>query len=199
VELDEAAMVHEIFTIYAQDKQSLVGVTKQLMTRGVPTPSGRQRWNQATVHGILSNPIYTGTVYIGRTRPKEAHQRHSPLAPIGRIRGGHARTDPSEWVAVAQVPVIVSQELFDQVQAKLAQNQQFASRHNTTHAYLLRALVSCGVCHLSCMGRCNQPGYTYYTCRGKSHAIVSCRDEKCPSRFIPASQLPRIAQRAAKK
>lgn len=141
------------------------------------------------MHGILSNPIYTGTVYIGRTRSKEAHQRHSPLAPIGRVRGGHTRTDPSQWVAVAQVPLIVSQELFEQVQAKLAQNQQFASRHNTTHAYLLRALVSCGVCHLSCMGRSNQPGYTYYTCRGKSHPIVSCRDEKCPSRFIPASQL----------
>jgi site-specific DNA recombinase len=87
------------------------------------------------------------------------------------------------------VPAIISQELFDQIQAKLAQNQQFASRHNTTHAYLLRALVSCGVCHLSCMGRCNQPGYSYYTCRGKSHAIVSCRDEKCPSRFIPAKPL----------
>ena len=192
LEPDEAAVVAEIFETYAQEKQSLMGITKQLMERRVPTPSGRQRWNQATVHGIVSNPIYTGTVYIGRTRATEAHQRHSPLAPIGRVRGGHTRTDPAEWVAVAQVPPIVSQEVFDQVQVKLAQNQQFASRHNTTHAYLLRALVSCGVCHLSCMGRSSTAGYAYYTCRGKNQMIVSCRDEKCHSRFIPAGQLDEL-------
>ena len=58
----------------------------------------------------------------------------------------------------------------------------------------MRALVSCGVCHLACTGRCDsrQAGYAYYTCRGKSHAIVSCRDEKGPSRFIPASQLDEL-------
>ena len=192
LEPDEAAVVAEIFATYAQEKQSLMGITKQLMERRVPTPSGRQRWNQATVHGIVSNPIYTGTVYIGRTRATEAHQRHSPLAPIGRVRGGHTRTDPAEWVAVAQVPPIVSQEVFDQIQVKLAQNQQFASRHNTTHAYLLRALVSCGVCRLSCMGRSSTAGYAYYTCRGKNQMIVSCRDEKCHSRFIPAGQLDEL-------
>src|SRR3984893_6029448 len=45
-----------------------------------------------------------------------------------------------------------------------------------------------------CTGRSDsrQTGYAYYTCRGKSHAIVSCRDEKCPSRFIPASQLDEL-------
>jgi site-specific DNA recombinase len=84
----------------------------------------------------------------------------------------------------------VSQEQFEQVQAKLAHNQQFARRNNTAHPYLLRALVSCGKCHLACTGRSDaRYGYAYYTCRGKSHAILSCRDEKCPSRFIPADQL----------
>src|SRR5712691_4492444 len=75
LEPDEAAVVAEIFATYAQEKQSLMGITKQLMERRVPTPSGRWRWNQARVHGIVSHPIYTGTVYIGRTRATEAHQR----------------------------------------------------------------------------------------------------------------------------
>jgi hypothetical protein len=55
---------------------------------------------------------------------------------------------PETWLAVAPIPAVVSQDQFDQAQAKLAQNQQFARRHNTAHSYLLRALVSCGVCQL---------------------------------------------------
>jgi site-specific DNA recombinase len=190
VEPVEAAMVAELFATYLQDGQSLIGVTKHLMGLKIPTPSGHLRWNQATVHGILSNPAYLGTVYIGLTRPTTAHHRHSALTPIGRVRGGHSRTDPHEWTAVAQIPAVVSQEHFDLVQGKLAHNQQFASRNNTAHSYLLRALVSCGVCSLACTGRSDsRHKYAYYTCRGKSHPIVSCRDEKCPSRFIPADQL----------
>ncbi len=192
LEPSEAAIVAEIFATYLQEGQSLIGVTKQLMAQQIKSPTGRRRWNQASVRGIVANPVYTGTVYIGRSRVTPAHQRHSPLVPIGRGRGGHTLTAPEEWIAVAQVPAVVSQEQFDLVQAKLAHNQQFASRNNTAHAYLLRALVSCGVCHLSCMGRSTHPGYAYYTCRGKSHPVISCRDERCPARFIPAQQLDEL-------
>jgi site-specific DNA recombinase len=89
---------------------------------------------------------------------------------------------------VAQVPPIVSQDQFDRVQSRLKQNQKFASRHNRAHAYLLRALVSCGVCGLACTGRTHVQ-YSYYVCRGKNSAVQSCRDEWCPARFIPAHQL----------
>jgi site-specific DNA recombinase len=42
------------------------------------------------------------------------------------------------------------------------------------------------------MGRSSTAGYAYYTCRGKNQMIVSCRDEKCHSRFIPAGQLDEL-------
>ncbi len=120
----EAAVVSEVFATSLQEGQSLIGVTKRLMALQVPTPSGHLRWNQSTVRGILANPAYVGMVYIGLTRPTQAHQRHSPLAPIGRVRGGHLRTEQEEWTAVAPIPAIVSQDHFDLVQAKLAHNQQ---------------------------------------------------------------------------
>jgi len=47
LELDEAAIVAEIFTIYGQGKQSLVGVTKQLMARGGANP----KWSPAVESG----------------------------------------------------------------------------------------------------------------------------------------------------
>ena len=103
----EVAVVADLFVHYLEEGQTLQGVTKQLMTLELPTPSGHWRWNQATVRGILTNPVYTGTVYLGRSRPTQAHQRHSPLLPIGRDKGGHIQTPQEEWMAVAQVPRIV--------------------------------------------------------------------------------------------
>src|SRR4051794_40850845 len=90
---------------------------------------------------------------------------------------------------VASIPAIVTQEQFERVQDKLAQNRQFARRNNTAHAYLLRALVSCGVCGLACQGRCLPSGYRYYFCRGKLSALHSPRPTKCPSRYIPTKQV----------
>src|SRR5438105_10741161 len=107
VEPAEVAVVADLFVHYLEEGQTLQGVTKQLMTLELPTPSGHWRWNQATVRGILTNPVYTGTVYLSRSRPTQAHQRHSPLLPIGRDKGGHIQTPQEEWMAVAQVPRIV--------------------------------------------------------------------------------------------
>ncbi|HEY7417141.1 MAG TPA: recombinase family protein, partial [Ktedonobacteraceae bacterium] len=191
----EAAVVAEMFQRYQQEQQSLVRLTKDLTLQKIPTPRGKLRWNQATVRGILHNPVYTGTVYIGRYRVARARHRQSALRPVGYDHGGHPATGPHEWEAVAQIPALITQEQFDLVQAKLAQNQQYARRNNTAYPYLLRALVSCGSCHLSCTGRyrkTKQREYAYYTCRGKGHPVVSCRDERCHSRFIPARQLDEL-------
>jgi site-specific DNA recombinase len=155
----EAAVVTEMFAYYLEDGHSLAGLAKHLMALGVPSPSGNQRWNQATIRSILTNPVYTGQIYAGRTRTRPARLRRSALKPLGRPTSGHLVTAREEWILVAEMPAIISQEQFDRVQAKLAQNQ--------AHEYLLRALVSCGVCGLTCMAHTCHPGYAYYTCRGK--------------------------------
>ena len=91
---------------------------------------------------------------------------------------------------VASIPALVSEEQFTQVQAKLARNRQFARRNNTAHDYLLRALVSCGVCQVACTGRSDRRHrYDYYVCRAKANPVASRRDDHCPARYIPAQQL----------
>ncbi len=47
----------------------------------------------------------------------------------------------------------MTQEQYELVQQKLAHNRQFAARNNTAHNYLLRALISCGLCRLASTGR----------------------------------------------
>jgi site-specific DNA recombinase len=182
VEESEAAALREMFSWYADERSSLYRLAKKLVAESVPAPRGHWRWNVATLREILANPCYTGQVYAGRVK----RRREADLFGTSKSRQNIPRED---WIAVATVPAIVSQELFDRVQIKLRQNQQFATRHNTVHDYLLRALVSCGVCGLACMARSLPGGYGYYVCRGKTHAVPSCRDHKCPARFLPARQL----------
>jgi hypothetical protein len=122
--------------------------------------------HQAAIRGILSNPVYTGQVYAGRLRSHPARQRRSALTLIRHRPGGRTKTLSDAWLLVAHVPPIVSQEQFDLVQTKLAHNQQLAMRHNTAHNYLLRCLVSCGLCRTSCRARTESLAYTYYYCAG---------------------------------
>jgi site-specific DNA recombinase len=90
------------------------------------------------------------------------------------------------------VPAIVSQTQFDQVQAKLGQNRSFASRNNTAHQYLLRALVSCGHCLLACTARTLNGRNHSYVCNGKNQAVHSHRATRCPARYVPAAQLDEL-------
>ena len=79
--------------------------------------------------------------------------------------------------------------MFDRVQAKLALNKQRASRHNTAHRYVLRALVSCGVCQSACLARTTQHGHSYYMCRCAVQPLYSQHDQRCEARYSPAQQL----------
>lgn len=186
----EAAIVTEIFAFYLQENVGLMKVAKHLYEQGVPSPSGQSRWGLATLRGLLTNPTYTGQVFAGRMRYRPAKIRRSATHPIGRPHDTATLTPREEWIPVAQVPRLVTQEQFDQVQAKLARNQSFASRHNTTHQYLLRALVSCGLCQCACFARTVQASqHGYYICSGKAKPVQKRLAAKCPARFIPAQQL----------
>lgn len=186
----EAATVAEMFAAYLQEGAGLMSVAKGLFAQGVPSPTGKKRWGLASLRGLLMNPAYTGQVYAGRMHYHAPQVRRSATHPIGRPHDSATLAPRDEWIPVTTIPALVTQEQFDLVQAKLAHNQSFASRHNTAHQYLLRALVTCGLCQLACSARTvsGQP-YGYYICTGKDKPVQARRAEKCPSRFIPVQQL----------
>jgi site-specific DNA recombinase len=189
----QAIVVREMFSFYlATDTTSLYGLVKHLHQLGIPAPQGDVYWNVASVRGVLANPAYTGQVYVGRSQPVKPRSRRSATHPIGRPAQSRGSIPEEDWIPVATIPAIVTQEQFTQVKAKLSHNQQFARRHNTVHSYLLRALVSCGVCNLSCTGRQVSPGYSYYLCRGRESQVYSHLDHPCPARYIPAKQLDEL-------
>lgn len=195
IEAAEAAVVRELFLSYVEDHTSLFSLAKHLQTLDIASPSGRPRWSPTTLRSLLTNPSYTGQVYAGRWRSRAPRVRRSATHPIGKPSDSPVPVPKAQWLPVASIPALVSEEQFARVQAKLAQNRAFARRHNTQHAYLLRALVSCGYCRLSCLCRMVHPGYAYYTCRGKGDPLHSRRDEPCPARYAPAAQLDELVWR----
>ena len=125
----EAAVVAELFALYREPGTSLTQLARHLDAHGVPTPSGTPRWSCPTIRGILRNPTYTGQVYAQRTQYRPPSHRRSATHPIGRPHGTAVPRPAETWLLVGQVPAVVSQAHFDEVQAKLATNRSFARRN----------------------------------------------------------------------
>src|SRR5437660_3784534 len=54
------------------------------------------------------------------------------------------------------------------------------------------ALVSCGMCGLSCVVRQTPAGYRYYICRGRTDGLRVAQGQRCTARYIPAGQLDEL-------
>ena len=189
VEPGEAVLVAQLFDWYLEPQATVCRLARRLTDLGVATPMGKPCWNVASVRGILRNPAYTGRALTNRTQVAPARARKSAMRPAGP-GVSHAPRPVEDWIEVP-VPQIVSQEAFAQVQAKLDTNQQGAAR-NTRHEYLLRALVSCGSCRLSCTARQSAAGYCYYLCHGRTDPLRAAQGQRCTARYIPAGQLDEL-------
>lgn len=113
---DEAALVRRIFKLFSTG-ESLRGITRILTDEGVTTRHGRP-WNPSSVRSILVNPRYAGrAVYQGETTGKSGNWK--PL---------------------------VTGDVFDLVQAKLADPRRISNRQGTDRKHLGAGLYLCGEC-----------------------------------------------------
>jgi site-specific DNA recombinase len=186
----EAAIVRDIFAWYADEGVTIRRLIRRLQQLGISSPTGQQTWSSSTLQSVLTNPTYTGQVFANRLHAVPSQTRRSALRPVGRTAFSQHRTSPEEWIAIARVPAIIDQEQFDRVQERLAYNRRMAQRNNRVNSFLLRGLISCGLCRLACGARHLRPGYDYYLCRTKMQkpiAVVST--ERCRARHIPARQI----------
>jgi site-specific DNA recombinase len=133
IEPAEGAIVQELFARYLDEQGTLLSLAKHLLQLRLPSPRGNQRWNAASLLGLLINPVYTGKLYIGRSRSRPTRIRRSATYALGNPAHGQDSTPADTWIPVGTVPALVSQEDFDRVQVKLALNKK-ATRNNKSHA-----------------------------------------------------------------
>ena len=197
VRLDEAeaAVIRDLFARFADEGAPVTALVQHLHRLGIPSPRGHRSWSTSVLRNLLSNPVYLGQVFANRLHRHPAERRRSALLPVGRGQGSARLVDPAEWIAVAPVPAIISQEQFDRAQERLGYNRRMARRNNRVHRYLLRGLVSCGRCRRGCTGRHMPKGYGYYLCRTKTQLPVLTPGERCPARYIPARPLEELVWR----
>jgi site-specific DNA recombinase len=137
INAQEAGIVRWIFEAYASG-MALGAITRTLEERKVPTKKGKTLWRAQGVRYLLANRTYVGTRYYNTmTLSEDISGKGS-----GKCKS-YTYRDRSEWIGVS-VPAIISQELFDCVQARMQESKE-KYRHPVTH-YLLSGLVECGVC-----------------------------------------------------
>jgi site-specific DNA recombinase len=173
---DEARVVRRIFQWVGQERTSIGEVCRRLQRDGVRTRTGRSTWDRSVVWGMLRNAAYKGTAGFGKTaggapksprlRPQRGRPEH-PRRPASRVE-----TSAGDRIPIA-VPGLVSAELFEAVQAQLAENRQRRRDRPGGARYLLQGLVVCQRCGYGCYGkpvsRASAKGkvpYAYYRCTG---------------------------------
>lgn len=93
-----------------------------------------------------------------------------------------------ETVVKNAIPRIVSDELFEQVQEKLAENKKSSAKHKAKEEYLLTPKLFCGKCGELMTGEYGTSGtagriYRYYKCRGVKYHM-GCDKETVKKEWI---------------
>jgi len=140
---EQAAIVRQIFEMFASGDYGIITIARFLEERRIPTRMGRPQWDRGQIKFILKNETYTGTRHFNRITAVTGANRKGKKV----VRGKWVFRDRTEWIAV-KVPVIVSRELFDSVQERLALHDKRYCKP-ATH-YLLSGLVECGICGSRC-------------------------------------------------
>ena len=166
IEPAEAAIVQKIFKLYlyGNGKSGPLGI--KAVVEDINAAGHRQRngnsFYQKNVHQILTRTTYSGRHYFNRVHSKT----------------GKAKPR-DEWVEL-MTPVIIDQQTFDEVQARLKRNRPDVTPPRVTSGpTLLTGLLRCGYCNDSGMTiRTGKGGrYRYYSCAKKirqSRHACSC-------------------------
>jgi site-specific DNA recombinase len=138
-------------------------IVAELNKKNSPSPTG-QGWRHDTLIKLLHNRAFMGEFVAFRT-PKRN--------PKG---GRRIPRDPKEHVIVP-CPAVVSRELFDLVQERLAFNRRFCAT-SQKRAYLLKGLIRCAKCERTYIGHAISgrkykdkcyPDFIYYQCGSRAH------------------------------
>ena len=149
----EAAVVTELFGRYAGGGVAIGELTRWLGELGVPTRTGKARWDRSTVWAMLRNPAYAGRACFGKTLRTEQTaglNRTARLAGRSTPRSYTVTDRPREDWQEIPVPALVAEDTWQQAQRRLEDNKRFAAR-NTKDPSLLQGICACSGC-----------GYAYY-------------------------------------
>jgi len=198
VVLEEARVVRQVFEWVGYEGVTLREVCRRLKERDIETRTGMSDWNPGTVSSMLRNSTYKGLAAYGKRRriPLQSQLRPRRLKPGQRrmpVSNFHTHGEEHELIPVT---ALVSEELFEAVAQRLAENQRRNRERKAGAKYLLQGLLECARCGYACTGRQSgkiRPGlqkevYFYYRCSAKERCPTK-EESRCDNRSIRVTVL----------
>ncbi len=165
LELDPEAskVVKRIFDMAEAGKGTL-DIARTLNREGIASPRGKL-WGKTSVHAVLTNEAYTGTLLWGA----KAEGKGAPV----RVEEAF--------------PAIVSMAQFRRVRQRMSTRApRFSHPRRVGNPYLLSGLVKCHNCHRAISGHQAKGGrYSYYVCQ----SIMKQGKEACRTPRLNARRL----------
>jgi site-specific DNA recombinase len=166
---------------------SLQSIVYWLIDSGVATTRGG-KWRTATLARMLRNPALKGELVQRRYRAAEPGYRKK----VGGKPRKTERLRPQEdWIRLG-CPRLITDELWDEVQRRIADNKRFAAR-NSKHEFLLSGILRCSVCGRAVHGASRDGKkkgvtYTFYRCNGKLRSVYH-PGPRCTSTSVASYRL----------
>jgi len=166
----ESKVVQRMFKMVA-DGDTCFKVARTLNEASVASKSGK-KWDGQTVSRMVRYSAYCGLTYFGQTTGANGKRKMTPR---------------ESWTFLPDAtPPIISKELFDRVQARLAKSRELRPG-KAKHEYPLTGFAVCAQCGSPLVGSCLRGDYRYYHCRGTYPA--ASRGKICDARYIKADWL----------
>ena len=162
----QAEVVSCIFKEVLEGK-GLKEIAKELNAEGIAGPRGKG-WIKTTLHKILTNEVYTGTLVWGQSSVRK-------LTPV--------RVD-NAW------PAIVDRDTFDRAR-NLLKDRAPSKIHpkRVSSRYLLSGLAKCGHCGKAFVGQDAKSGrFTYYVCG----TLLKRGAGSCQAPYLNSQQFERL-------
>lgn len=188
----EAAVVKKIYEWYALDKLSLYQIARTLEKLNYRTHKNHTVWDPGVISGILKNTAYIGKAAFGKS--KSVMPSRTPKLRKGknlfpkRLRSVE-KTNPENWIYI-DVPRVINDELFYQVQLQLEENKKRMRRRKTGITHLLQGILICEHCEYALYGKmaydkcgARKTDYGYYRCSSTDTCRLKGR-AKCKNKMI---------------
>lgn len=140
IDEEQAAMVRELFELYATDEYSMKQLEALFWEKGYRNLNGK-KIAHSTMSGMISNPKYKGYYVGNKVKVVDMFTKKQKFLP------------PEEWVMFKDetgeiVPAIVSEELWEQANAVLRRRSEDVKNRQgiCNHANLLTGKLYCTHC-----------------------------------------------------
>lgn len=181
----DADTVRMIFDLYAKRNMTSWEICKELQRLGIKSPRGSDAWAQATVDKILKNHHYIGKVTYQRDKTEILMENGQKIAKRKRQN--------DFIIAEGKHPAIISPEIFNQAQSRIASRPPVKSTAVLKNAFA--GLIYCEKCgHLMIYKeKGGERNYIVCKTKGCSKAIKYSVISKAIISALEKSELPKLS------